>query len=193
MGFRFQAATIPAVVLVEPDLFLDSRGRFLETFRASVFLQHGIPPFVQDNRSESRRHVLRGLHFQLPPHAQGKLVGCVAGEILDVAVDLRRDADTFGRHVAVKLSRENGRMLYIPPGFAHGFLVLSDEAIVTYKVTAEYAPAAERGLRWNDPALAIAWPVEQPILSAKDADYPPLAEVAASLPANGAAWLSSST
>jgi dTDP-4-dehydrorhamnose 3,5-epimerase len=189
MGFRFEATELDGVFVIETDAYHDARGLFMETYRATQFFAHGIPPFVQDNRSRSRRHVLRGLHYQLPPHAQGKLVGVVRGEILDVAVDLRRDAPTFARAVAVILSEDNRRMLYIPPGCAHGFCVLSEEADVAYKVTREYAPAADRGIAWDDPELAIPWPVAAPVLSDKDRQYPRLAEVLETLPARREDWL----
>jgi dTDP-4-dehydrorhamnose 3,5-epimerase len=175
--FAFRPLEIPDVVVVEAKAFPDARGFFAETYKASEFEAHGIPHrFVQDNLSHSVRGVLRGLHYQKDPAAQGKLVLAVRGEIFDVAVDLRRGSPTYGRWVAEVLSGENHRMLWVPPGFAHGFLVLSDEADVLYKVTAEYAPELDRGIRWDDPTIGVAWPIRTPILSPKDAAAPLLAE-----------------
>jgi dTDP-4-dehydrorhamnose 3,5-epimerase len=189
MGFRFENTEIPGVVVVHVDRFEDQRGEFSETYRASAFAEAGFPAFVQDNRSRSVERVLRGLHFQRPPHAQGKLVSAVTGAILDVAVDLRRDATTFGRFVAVELTVDNGRMLYVPPGFAHGFYVLQGAAVVAYKQTAEYAPEAEGGLAWNDPRLGIPWPDPDPILSDKDGCYPTLEELLTTFPRSAAHWM----
>ncbi len=176
MPFTFTHLSIPEVILIQPRLFTDPRGFFLETYKYSEFQAHGIPEtFVQDNHSRSVRGVLRGLHYQNPPQAQGKLIRVVRGAIYDVAVDIRPSSPTFGQWVSAVLSEENQHMLYVPPGFAHGFLVLSDLADVTYKVTAEYAPDLDAGILWNDPALAIQWPLEgPPLLSAKDAALPPL-------------------
>ena len=160
---------LDGVLLVKPRVFSDDRGFFLESYNKSVLAGAGIHHhFVQDNHSRSRRNVLRGLHYQVH-HPQGKLVRAVIGEIFDVAVDLRRDSPTFGNWVGVTLSAENKHMLWIPPGFAHGFLVLSDWAEVLYKATDYYAPASERTLRWDDPDIGIDWPLaEEPLLSAKD-------------------------
>ena len=169
MGFTFTPLDVPGVILVEPDVFPDDRGWFHEQYRQGVFARHGIGPFVQDNISFSRRGVLRGLHFQRPPKAQGKLVSCLQGEIWDVAVDLRPNAATRGRWAAKKISGENHRMLWIPPGFAHGFVVLSETALVAYKVTEYYAPELDAGIRWDDPDLAIRWPISSPLVSPKDA------------------------
>ena len=165
---RFLPTALPEVVVVEPDIHRDGRGYFLETWRADAFAAAGLPAaFVQDNLSGSSRGTLRGLHAQrLRP--QGKLVRVVSGEIFDIAVDLRRGSKTFLRHVAVALSGENARACYIPPGFAHGFCVVSDFAEVEYKVTAPYDPADELRILWNDPEIGIAWPVRDPILSEKD-------------------------
>lgn len=177
----FEPLAIPEVVLVTPERHGDARGFFMETFKASAYAPHGIPgasgAFVQDNLSRSERGVLRGLHWQTPPAAQGKLVSALRGEILDVAVDLRRGAPTFGRVVQALLSEENRRQLWVPAGFAHGFLVRSAVAEVAYKATAEYTPEAERGLRWDDPALGIDWGVRDPRLSPRDAGLPTLAEL----------------
>lgn len=163
---------LEGVLVVEPRIFADARGAFLETWHAARYAEIGIPgPFVQDNLSRSVRHVLRGLHYQVE-QPQGKLVWAVAGEIFDVAVDLRRSSPTFGRWVGERLSGDNGCQLWVPPGFAHGFLTLSERAHVAYKCTAPYAPAHERTVRWDDPTLRIAWPLPEgvvPIVSEKDA------------------------
>ncbi len=176
---QFSAASIPDVILIEPRVFGDSRGFFMETFQAERFAQAGIPTgFVQDNHSGSRHGILRGLHYQIR-QAQGKLVRVVAGEVFDVAVDLRRSSRTFGRWTGEVLSAENKKMLWVPPGFAHGFYVVSEWAEVIYKTTDFYAPEWERTLRWDDPALGIAWPIpagEAPLLSEKDRQGRPLAE-----------------
>lgn len=173
MPFRFVKTEIPEVVIVEPRVFPDERGFFMETYKRSEFAAMGIGEiFVQVNRSKSPKGILRGLHYQKQPKAQAKLVHALAGEIVDVAVDIRRGAPTFGRSVATKLSSENKRMLYVPAGFAHGFCVVSDEAEVCYMTTVEYAPECEAGIRWNDPDLAIDWPIATPQLSNRDLDWP---------------------
>jgi dTDP-4-dehydrorhamnose 3,5-epimerase len=168
---NFLPTELPDVVVVEPKVFGDERGFFLESFQAKKFAEAGLPDrFVQQNRSRSAKGVLRGLHYQLPPHAQGKLVHVAAGEVFDVAVDVRRSSPTFGKWVAATLSAENHRALYLPPGFAHGFYVLSDTADVEYEVTDFWSPPSERSIRWNDPTLGVAWPITTPpILSPKDA------------------------
>ncbi len=167
---------LPGVVLVTPRVFGDARGFFLETFQAERYDAAGIAgPFVQDNWSRSVRGTLRGLHFQ-EPHPQGKLVQVVNGAVFDVAVDVRRGSPTFGRSVGVELSGENKRQMWIPPGFAHGFVVTSDVADFLYKCTAPYRPEAECAIAWDDPALGIAWPLADPILSPKDAAAPRLAD-----------------
>lgn len=163
--------SLPGVLILEPKVFGDDRGFFLESYNTKVFesLTGCQQPFVQDNHSRSSKNVLRGLHYQLPPKAQGKLVRAVAGEILDVAVDIRRSSPTFGKWEAIRLSAENKRQLWVPPGFAHGFLVLSETAEVIYKVTEYYAPDCDRGIRWDDPELNINWGLNgPPLLSAKD-------------------------
>ena len=167
---RVTPTSLPDVLLVEPRVFEDARGFFYESFNRRAFAKAGIDAdFVQDNHSRSRRGVLRGLHYQIE-HAQGKLVRVSAGEVFDVAVDLRRSSPHFGRHAAVSLSAANRRMLFIPPGFAHGFLVVSDVAELLYKTTDYWYPAHERTLRWNDPALGIGWPLDiAPTLAPKDA------------------------
>lgn len=167
---------IPDVLMLEPRVFGDDRGFFMESFNRRTFAeQTGLDlDFVQDNHSRSVKHVLRGLHYQIQ-QPQGKLVRAVVGCILDVAVDLRRSSSTFGKWVSCELSAENKRQLWVPPGFAHGFLVLSDTAEVLYKTTDYYAPAHERSLLWNDADVGIAWPItESPILSTKDQAGQPL-------------------
>lgn len=162
---------IPEVILFEPKVFGDERGFFYESFNLLKFEAFtGLKPnFVQDNHSKSRQGVLRGLHYQLPPKVQAKLVRVIQGEVLDVAVDVRQSSPTFGRWVAVHLSAENKRQLWIPEGFAHGFMTLSDSAEFLYKTTDYYAPEYERCIAWNDPKIAVEWPSEiAPILSGKD-------------------------
>jgi dTDP-4-dehydrorhamnose 3,5-epimerase len=177
MSFNFTRLAIPDVVLIEPAVFPDERGFFMESFKYSEFAAFGIKErFVQDNHSRSKKGVLRGLHYQSPPKAQGKLVRVVVGEIFDVAVDIRLRSPTYGKWVGEKLLAENKQMLYIPPGFAHGFCVLSEVADVLYKTTEEYAPEYDAGIIWNDPEINIDWPIEHPILSAKDAALPTLRE-----------------
>lgn len=170
--------TIPGVLILEPKVFGDERGFFMETYRANRYAELGIPvPFVQDNLSYSRRGVLRGLHVQ-HPHAQGKLVQVMSGEVFDVAVDIRRGSPTFGRWVGATLSGENRRQFWIPPGFAHGFLVTGDSALFIYKNTDYYSPETELGLRWDDPEIGIDWPLEgTPELSAKDSAAACLSEL----------------
>jgi len=166
---------LPGLILVEPRVFADERGVFLETYRHSDFASAGIPQhFVQDNHSRSAGGVLRGLHYQKDPRAQGKLVRCLAGRIFDVAVDIRTGSPAYGKWAGVELSGDNNRMLYVPPGFAHGFLVLSDHAEVAYKCTEEYSPAHDRGIIWNDPDIGIRWQRPDPVLSAKDLQHPRL-------------------
>ncbi|MBK7901335.1 MAG: dTDP-4-dehydrorhamnose 3,5-epimerase [Azonexus sp.] len=171
---------IPEVVLIEPKVFGDDRGFFFESFNLARFREMtGLDlEFVQDNHSRSARGVLRGLHYQLPPRAQGKLVRVVAGEVFDVAVDLRRSSPSFGRWVGETLSADNKRQLWIPPGFAHGFVVLSDSADFLYKTTDTYSPADERAVVWNDPQVGVAWPlIDEPLLSGKDKAAPRLEDV----------------
>jgi dTDP-4-dehydrorhamnose 3,5-epimerase len=159
---------LPDVLLVEPKVFGDARGYFFESYSARRYAEVGIAPtFVQDNVSLSERGVLRGMHFQ-HPYGQGKLVGVLKGQVFDVAVDVRRGSPTFGRWVGECLSGENKRQLYIPPGFAHGFLVTSDEALFAYKCTEYYHPETERSIRWDDPRIGIEWPIDGPVLSMKD-------------------------
>ena len=177
MPFKSKHLAIPDVILIEPKVFPDERGFFMESYKYSEFAAFGIEKhFVQDNHSRSTRGVLRGLHYQKAPKAQGKLVRVVVGEIFDVGVDIRKDSPTYGKWVGEVLSAENKRMLYIPAGFAHGFCVLSKEAEVLYKTTEEYAPEYDAGIIWNDPDIGINWPIERPILSKKDAALPMLRE-----------------
>lgn len=178
MNFRFTELAIPEVILVEPKTFEDERGYFQESYRESIFREGGITAqFVQDNRSFSRRGVLRGLHFQRAPAGQGKLIAALEGEVFDVAVDIRPGSPTLGRWVGQHLSAQNRLMLYVPEGFAHGFQVVSESALVHYKTTTEYAPEADAGVRWNDEDLAIPWPHTPPLLSAKDRALPSLREI----------------
>lgn len=178
MPFTFESAEIRDVVMARPEVFQDDRGKFLECYKRSAFRQAGLTAtFVQDNHAVSREGVLRGLHFQRPPAAQAKLVRVTRGHVYDVAVDLRAGSPTRGEWLGAHLSAENRRMLYVPEGFAHGYLVLSEEADVHYKVNAEYAPDYEGGIRWDDPDLGIDWPVEEPVLSQRDASLPRLREV----------------
>jgi dTDP-4-dehydrorhamnose 3,5-epimerase len=180
---RIVSTELPDVLLIEPDVLRDSRGFFLETYHAAKYRSAGIMmPFVQDNRSRSVRGTIRGLHLQVE-RPQAKLVQVVLGEIYDVAVDVRRGSPTFGRFVALHLSAGACRQLYIPHGFAHGFAVTSETADVEYKCTEIYDPSAEVGIAWDDPALAIPWPVAQPILSDRDRNNPKLAEIGGRLPA----------
>jgi dTDP-4-dehydrorhamnose 3,5-epimerase len=177
VALNFVPTAIPGVVLVEPQVFRDARGFFLESFHAEKYRDGGIPgPFVQDNHSHSSRGTLRGLHAQ-NPNPQGKLLRVIEGEVFDVAVDARRGSPTYGQHVGVVLSADNMKQIYVPPGLLHGFVVTSDTAQVEYKCTAFYDPAGEFSVAWNDPDLAIPWPVDTPILSEKDAAAPRLAEV----------------
>ena len=173
---RVVPTAIPDVLVVEPRVFGDERGFFFESWNRRALAQAGLDAeFVQDNHSRSARGVLRGLHYQIR-HPQGKLVRVVAGEVFDVAVDLRRGSPTFGRHVAITLSAENRKMLWVPPGFAHGFCVTSGSADFLYKTTDYWHPEHERTLLWSDPALGIAWPVDgAPLVAAKDAAGTPLA------------------
>jgi dTDP-4-dehydrorhamnose 3,5-epimerase len=164
-----ERTSLAGVVIITPVIHSDARGSFRECWQRQRYAEAGLPSeWAQDNVSVSRKSVLRGLHFQ-SPRPQGKLVTVLRGEVLDVAVDIRAGSPTFGRSIAAPLSSDNGRQLWIPEGFAHGFVVLSDEAIVHYKVTRPYEPEGDRSIAWNDPGLRIEWPVTAPILSAKDA------------------------
>jgi dTDP-4-dehydrorhamnose 3,5-epimerase len=173
--FKFRRLEIDAVVLIEPQLLGDERGFFLEFYKRSDFVRAGIAEqFVQDNHSRSAKGVLRGLHYQKEPHAQGKLIRCLQGAIFDVAVDIRKGSPSYGKWVGWELTAENRQMLYVPPGFAHGFLTLSDSAEILYKCTDEYAPAHDRGIIWNDPDIAVRWETSAPLLSGKDRTHPRL-------------------
>jgi len=178
VSLRFLPTALPGVIVIEPQVHRDARGFFLECYHAEKYAANGIDVrFVQDNHSASRRSTLRGLHGQ-SPHPQGKLVRALAGEIFDVVVDVRRGSPSFGQHVGMLLSADSHRQIYVPPGLVHGFVVTSENAQVEYKCTDFYHPECEFSVAWNDPALGIDWPVAEPILSAKDANAPPLAAVA---------------
>ena len=168
---------LPEVIIIEPDVFKDNRGYFLETYHAKKYSEHGISAkFFQDNRSQSKEGVIRGLHYQLT-RPQGKLIWVIDGEIMDVAVDIRKGSPTFGKWTSAILSSDNFLQLYIPEGFAHGFCVVSITATFIYKCTDYYDPESERGIIWNDPFLDIEWPVSRPILSEKDKKNPSLKEI----------------
>lgn len=174
---EFTHTSLSGVILIKPKVFNDTRGFFLESYKKSLFVEHGIiDDFVQDNHSKSVQGVLRGLHYQLNPHAQGKLVRCCSGLVFDVAVDIRKDSPNFGKWVGYELSAENKHMLYIPSGFAHGFLTLSDNAELLYKTTHNYSAAHDRGIKFDDPLIGIVWPQLDTdyILSKKDSNQPML-------------------
>ena len=175
---EFIQTGIEGLMIIQPKVWEDPRGYFFESYSEAAFVAHGIPTqFVQDNQSKSQKGTLRGLHFQATPHAQGKLVRVVRGAVLDVAVDLRVGSPTFGKHQMVELSDKNHTIFWVPPGFAHGFLTLTDDAIFTYKCTGLYNKAAEGGLLWNDTALGIDWGITDPVISEKDAILPTLKEL----------------
>ena len=177
MSFKFKRCSIPDIILIEPEVFADDRGYFFEAYKASLYKQSGIDKqFAQVNQSRSQKGVLRGLHYQLNPSAQGKLIQVIEGEIFDVAVDIRKGSPNHGKWEGGILNSKNKKSLYIPEGFAHGFCVLSDVAEIVYYCTQEYAPEYDRGVIWNDPELAIEWPVKDLILSKKDAKLPLLKE-----------------
>lgn len=179
MPFIFEKQTIPEVILIKPKIFGDNRGFFMESYKKSDFVANGINvDFVQDNHSKSSKGVLRGLHYQAKPHAQAKLIKCVKGEIYDIAVDIRPNSPTFSKYIKVKLSEENKEMLFIPEGFAHGFVVLTNEAELIYKTNAEYNAKNDRGILWNDKDININWEIDfEPILSEKDKNQPTLKEI----------------
>ena len=178
MPFSFKLLSIPEVILIEPKVFPDARGYFLETFKSSDFLANNIPNnFVQDNLSFSRKNVIRGMHFQRKPKEQGKLVSVIKGRVIDVAVDIRKESPTFMKWIAVELNDSQNAMLYIPAGFAHGFLSLTEEVYLLYKCTNEYDPIADSGIRWNDPDIGIPWPINNPVLSEKDQRLPYLKDL----------------
>lgn len=179
MPFEFEKLEIEGLILVKPKVFGDNRGFFLESYKKSDFTANGIDvEFNQDNHSKSTAKVLRGLHYQAKPYGQAKLVRCSKGKIFDVAVDIRPNSKTFGKYVKVELSEENKHMLFIPEGFAHGFVVLSDEAELLYKASGEYSPQADRGILWNDKDINIDWGIDfEPILSEKDKIQPYLKDI----------------
>jgi len=178
MPFDFKKLQIEGLVLVEPKVFHDSRGFFMETYKESEFGAHGIAErFVQDNHSLSQKGVLRGLHFQHRPKAQGKLVSVIKGSVWDVAVDIRPDSSTYMKWCSVELTEENKKMLYIPPGFAHGFAALSDDVHLVYKCTSEYDANCDAGIRWNDTDIGVDWPISEPIVSDKDRELPFLKDI----------------
>jgi dTDP-4-dehydrorhamnose 3,5-epimerase len=179
---RVVPTAVPGVLIIEPDVHDDGRGFFVETYHAERYREHGIDgPFVQDNHSRSVAGTIRGLHLQIR-RPQGKLVRVIEGEVYDVSVDVRRGSPTFGRWVAVTLTADNFKQCYVPPGFAHGFCVVSPIAQVEYKCTDFYDPLGEVGIAWNDPGLAITWPIREPLLSARDKRHPSLAELSDKLP-----------
>ena len=167
---KIKPTSIDGVLIIEPRIFKDERGEFFESFNQLIFdkATSGKYQFVQDNQSISKKNVLRGLHFQKPPFAQGKLVRVISGAVLDVAVDIRTDSNTYGQHVAVELSKDNNRQLFIPPGFAHGFIALEENTVFSYKCTNSYSKDAERIILWNDRSLNIKWDTNHPIISEKD-------------------------
>ncbi len=169
---------IPGLLILEPDAFSDERGFFMETYSRDRYREAGIAEdFFQDNLSSSKRGVIRGLHYQAPPFAQGKLVSVLRGRVLDVAVDIRAGSPTYGKYVAVELSGENHKQFWIPAGFAHGFAALEDDTLFAYKCTAPYSKEHDRGIRWNDPAIGIEWGVTDRIVSDKDRAHPLLSEI----------------
>ncbi len=177
MPFKFEETDIKEVKIIIPKVFEDKRGYFCETYKQSDFLKNGIKEvFVQDNQSYSKKNVLRGLHYQLPPYQQGKLVRCISGEIFDVAVDIREGSETFKKWIGINLSSVNKKMIYIPPGFAHGFYTLSETATIHYKVTEEYAPEYDSAIKWNDEDIGIEWPSGEKIVSEKDRNAKSLRE-----------------
>ncbi|MFC1610800.1 dTDP-4-dehydrorhamnose 3,5-epimerase [Myxococcota bacterium] len=181
MKFTFEPLAIPDILLVEHERYGDQRGSFAETFRASQFEAHGIGPLVQDNHSYSSRGVLRGLHFQNKPKLLGKLVRCLRGRIFDVSVDIRRGSSTYAKWVGIELTGDDNLMLWVPPGFAHGFCTLSDVADVLYRQTDYYSSEHERVILWRDPDIGIDWPLDDPILSQKDATAPLLKDADSNL------------
>jgi dTDP-4-dehydrorhamnose 3,5-epimerase len=173
--FEFFDTQLPGVFVVEPRMFRDTRGLFVKTFHRDAFAEKGIAAdFAEQFFSVSHREVLRGLHFQLPPHHHAKVVCCLRGSVFDVAVDLRVDSPQFGKHIALELSAENGKMLYIPPGLAHGFYALTEDATMLYNHTRVYAPQSDAGIRWD--SVGIAWPGDAPVVSARDSAFQKFAE-----------------
>lgn len=175
---RIEKTNLSGVVLIKPKIFEDQRGHFFEAFRREFFEEHGLEfDFCQDNISTSAKGTVRGLHYQMKPHAQAKLVMAVKGTILDVAVDIRKESPTFGHHFSTVLNDENRHMMLVPEGFAHGFSVLSEKATVYYKCNRYYHKKSERGVRWDDPSIGVDWKTDTPILSGKDRELPLLNEV----------------
>jgi dTDP-4-dehydrorhamnose 3,5-epimerase len=173
------STAIPGLLIIQPSVFQDNRGYFFESYNQKTFREHGIDAsFVQDNQSLSQKGVLRGLHFQSPPYTQGKLLSVIKGSVLDVAVDLRKNSGTYGRHFAIELNEINKTMLWVPEGFAHGFLTLESNTIFSYKCTNFYDKNSECSILWNDPDIGIKWGVENPVLSAKDLSGIPLKQFA---------------
>lgn len=173
MAFQFEKLSIPEVVLITPSVFLDERGFFLESYKKSEFVQNGITcDFVQDNHSWSKKDVIRGFHYQIPPFAQAKLVRVIRGSIIDVAVDMRKDSLTFLQAVSVELTEDNKQMLFIPEGFAHGFVAFTPEVHLVYKCSKEYSKEHEAGVRFDDPTINFKWGITNPIVSSKDKELP---------------------
>jgi dTDP-4-dehydrorhamnose 3,5-epimerase len=177
MSLTFTPAALPGVMIIEPKICADERGYLMETYKKSEFIGAGVDAdFVQENHSRSVYGTLRGLHLQRPPKAQAKLVRVIDGSVFEVVADVRRESPTFGQWIGIVLSAESQRSLFVPAGYAHGFCVTSAEAQVVYKMTAEYAPELEDGVRWDDPVLGITWPISSPRLSVRDARWPALSE-----------------
>lgn len=179
MAFKFEKLSIEDVILIKPEKYCDERGFFMETYKKSDFIKAGIKEdFIQDNFSKSKEKVLRGLHYQIKPYLQSKLIRCTKGKILDIAVDLRENSKTFKKYIKAVLSEENSNILYVPKGFAHGFLTLSKEAEINYKTSSEFNPLADRGILWSDEDINIDWGIDfEPILSDKDKNLPKSKEI----------------
>lgn len=176
MPYTFTPYHLPGLLLIEGRSFPDERGFFMESWRVDDFTAAGLPPLVQDNLSRTHKGFVRGMHYQKFPSAVGKLIRCVRGKIFDVVIDIRKGSPTYGQHASIELTDAGNRMLWVPIGFAHGFLALSDEADVQYKVTGYWVPSDDRGVLWNDPALGISWPGKDIRVADKDAKLPPLAQ-----------------
>jgi dTDP-4-dehydrorhamnose 3,5-epimerase len=175
---QVKQTTIPGLLIIQPDIFKDARGYFFESYNKEKFKQIGIDTdFLQDNQSMSAKGTLRGLHFQNPPFAQGKLLSVIKGSVMDVAVDIRKHSECYGKYFSIVLSEENKTMFWVPPGFAHGFVALEDNTIFSYKCTQVYSKSSEGSLRWNDPDLNIDWNIEGPLISEKDKLAPYFAEL----------------
>ena len=178
MPFIFKELEISGLIVIEPKIFPDKRGFFMESYKESEFIKNGIEKkFIQDNLSKSSKGILRGLHFQNNPKAQGKLIQVVLGRVWDVAVDLREESSTYLKWIGIELNDTEKKMFYIPPGFAHGFVALSDEVLFQYKCTNEYDMISERGIRWDDPDIGITWPVKDPLVSDRDKELPLIREI----------------